>query len=261
MTSLNLHSWYFCKKNSFTLDRSKTILVLGDSHTECAINDKILLNSANYSQSAQPYIQSYLMLRSFLQANTQLNIVILYYGCDSLLYNTNNWSIDHFSTYWNLLKGTEIYYLFLKYPTIFFKINFDFHSALSIKNINDLTRFGGYFFLDRQKLNDPEWNKNAIFKSNKISYLQNEYLNKIIILCKENNLKLILLSTPLYNKCNYTNCIQYLLYYKKYYKDVLFLDYSDMKLPDDYYGDVRHLNYKGATYFSQYLLDNVFLKE
>ncbi|MDR0371726.1 MAG: hypothetical protein LBH80_07760, partial [Prevotellaceae bacterium] len=38
-----------------------------------------------------------------------------------------------------------------------------------------------------------------------------------------------------------------------YMPDVKYMDYSTFQLPDSCYGDVTHLNYRGARIFSQYL--------
>ena len=44
---------------------------------------------------------------------------------------------------------------------------------------------------------------------------------------------------------------------KDYPDDTLIADYEDFEFPDDsYYGDVHHLNSKGADYFTSYLAKN-----
>ena len=47
---------------------TKNILILGDSHTENAINDSIFSNSLNYSASADAYIFSYVKLKAILNS-------------------------------------------------------------------------------------------------------------------------------------------------------------------------------------------------
>jgi hypothetical protein len=42
-------------------------------------------------------------------------------------------------------------------------------------------------------------------------------------------------------------------FHDAYMPDVRYMDYSVFPLPDSCYGDIGHLNYRGARIFSQYL--------
>src|ERR1700748_2567174 len=53
----------------------KHILIIGDSHTNRAINPKLLSSSYNISLRGQPYCVSYWTLKK----------VIKYYGCDTVI--------------------------------------------------------------------------------------------------------------------------------------------------------------------------------
>ncbi|KAA6316169.1 hypothetical protein EZS27_033485 [termite gut metagenome] len=50
--------WKYCHTDKPIVEIKEKVLILGDSHTECAINDTIFTNSYNYSQSAEPFIYS-----------------------------------------------------------------------------------------------------------------------------------------------------------------------------------------------------------
>jgi hypothetical protein len=90
------------------------------------------------------------------------------------------------------------------------------------------------------------------------------YLKKICALCQKNKVSLILINTPLHN--SYRNSIpkQLLSRHRELadslianFNYVSYYDYSNLNLPDNYYGDGDHLNYAGNKKFSNILV-NVF---
>ena len=46
----------------------------------------------------------------------------------------------------------------------------------------------------------------------------------------------------------------------KNYSNIKFYDFKDMELPDSCFGDLDHLNYKGAKVFSEYLEKEILHK-
>ena len=68
---------YKYKLNHLQLDESTNVLILGDSHTQYGLDDSIILNSLNISQSAQHFIYSYNVLKQLLNTNSQIEKVIL----------------------------------------------------------------------------------------------------------------------------------------------------------------------------------------
>ena len=52
-------------------------LVIGDSHTELAINDSLLNNTLNISTPAEGYIFTYMKLRNILKNNSQIRNIML----------------------------------------------------------------------------------------------------------------------------------------------------------------------------------------
>jgi hypothetical protein len=90
-----------------------------------------------------------------------------------------------------------------------------------------------------------------------VSMMQLRYLRKISDYCKSRNKTLILINTPVFESRKYTSYIAFENNRKKYFNDELFLDYSQMQLPDSLFADVAHLNKKGAAVFSKYLSQNL----
>jgi hypothetical protein len=68
---------------------------------------------------------------------------------------------------------------------------------------------------------------------------------------------LILINTPVYKPEIYESIDKLNDFYDTYLSGVKYLDYSAFPLPDSCYGDIGHLNYKGAQIFSKYLQENL----
>jgi hypothetical protein len=98
-------------------------------------------------------------------------------------------------------------------------------------------------------------NKQTVEKTD-ISFYQKEYLLKIINLCKSENVELVLINPPAYKPEIYGNINKLNDYYNTYLHGVKYLDYSAFPLSDSCYGDIGHLNCKGAEIFSKYLQEN-----
>ena len=78
----------------FTIDSDKNVLVLGNSHPECAINDSILPNYFNLAQSGSAYFYDYLKLREVVNHNPQIDTLIIGYSYGDLKESMNNWITD-----------------------------------------------------------------------------------------------------------------------------------------------------------------------
>ena len=86
------------------------------------------------------------------------------------------------------------------------------------------------------------------------------YLKKIVLMCKEKNLNLFLIRSPMYKNSYYLNNENLLQIIKKnQFEDIDFLDFKDFPLSNNEYRDLNHLNYKGAKKFSLWF--NVWLKD
>ncbi len=85
-------------------------------------------------------------------------------------------------------------------------------------------------------------------------------MQKIVALCKEKKLQIILFRTPIHEKLYAIQDEKKFQDTKKQYFDQLpFIDLVHFKLNNDDYGDFSHLNYKGAKKVSVHL--NKIIKE
>jgi hypothetical protein len=269
---------YFVRsKVSFKIPPDKHIIVTGDSHTELAIDDNIYLKSVNISQGGSAYLYSYCKLQKFLNENTHIDTVLLSFHYGPLMdLIDNRWILGSgpmmykIPFYLTLLNKEEIAiftnhdkFTFIK---AVFNLPFRFFVKSFIKvfikrgNISyDDLNIGGYIKSDRNKLqkNIELYEKRTEEEEVNISLCQLEYLLKIVDLCKCENVELILINTPVYKPEIYESIDKLNDFYDTYLSEVKYLDYSAFPLPDSCYGDIGHLNYKGAQIFSKYLQENL----
>jgi hypothetical protein len=262
--------YFIQSKISFNLPPDKNILVVGDSHTECAIDDNIHSRIVNVSQSASPYLYSYCKIKKFLSENNHIDTVLLSFHYEALTSNIDDrWILDEqrlirqIPRLLMLLDKEDIAILANK-KAAFIKAILSLPYGIAFKFIvrkccisyNDLN-IGEYLKLDSDKLQEDIFSRQEQEHKQEetdISFYQKEYLLKIVSLCKSKNVELILINTPTYKPEIYGNIDKLNDYYNAYLSGVKYMDYSAFPLPDSCYGDIGHLNYKGAEIFSQSLL-------
>jgi hypothetical protein len=252
---------------SFKLPANKNILVLGDSHTECAIDDHIFSRCINVAGSGTAYLYTYCKLRKFLNENANIDTVLLSFHWGSLISSADDkWMFNDevisskLSRYVTFMDKEELllykcngtaFKAILQLPVNNLKAIYHFFKQYGKVNYKNLS-IGGYYRLDRDKLH-KSINNYDNSRSTDIGKYQKIYLLKIVDLCKSKNVKLILINTPTYNATHYGHLIWLQDYHNTYLHDTEYLDFSEFPLPDSCYGDIEHLNYKGAEIFSHYL--------
>lgn len=267
---------YILKKASLRCSQNKNVLVLGDSHLECAMNDTILNNYVNAAQSADTYLYSYFKLRAFVDDNPQIDTVLLAYDHSSMFLSKDNWinkeesileKINNYYWLMNLkdcgpfLSRSSFYQALLQAPFRHWStvLKFISHKKVTVKDLN----IGGYNYLMRDKLSeDIQRNKRLLNGNNgspdiKYSSYQKEYLEKIIAFCEERKIQLILVNAPTHHTAyNVKYKEAYYAYYKQNLEKVPLWDFSNMNLADSCFGDMTHLNFRGAALFSKLLKDS-----
>ena len=254
----------------FNIPKQKNILVLGNSHPECAINDSILPNVFNLAQGGTGYFYDYIKAREVIANNSQIDTVIIGYtygdmakemdswfnGKDKIKFKLRNYFfLFNFNDYLALLKANPVEVLYQTPQAIWYNLYMSYRGY---------SYLGGFNYLERDKLDEAILrldNQQPLTSGIEISKYQSVYLQKIYTFCNQNNIVLILLNTPIhplaekYRKSLKTN------YYKfasqKLPKAILIND-SNFKLPESFYADLNHLNFKGAHKYSEFLKQNKF---
>lgn len=264
------------KQSLLKLDDNIKIVFSGDSHVECSVNDELIDNSINIAQSGEAYLYSYAKIKSLLECNDQINTVLIGFSYGDLLKDKEiNWlfskmSVTEFIKNYNyILSSPDKSLIFKHNPKAYIKglaksvfPNFTaFIRSLSPEESGNsrLTNYGGYLYLVRDKLQEDiemidTYRKEPLV----VSHVQEHYLMLLSQLCRQKSVRLILLNTPkfpLYNENINQEIRQNWIFFREKLQGDSLLDFSDMVLPDSCYGDMTHLNYRGAESFSLNLND------
>ena len=124
-------------------------------------------------------------------------------------------------------------------------------------------KLGAFSASDRNKLNDDietRIKKNRIKLKNDFSKIELKFLNKINDVCKKDKVCLILVNTPVYKASQFTDTSFYYKFKRKHTNNFEFLDFGSFDPGIEGFGDISHLNSKGAILFSK-KLDQIFSKK
>lgn len=253
------------RRASFALEPSQNILVLGHSMGECAIDPTVIPRVANYCQSAEHYMYSYLKLNYFLRDNPQIDTVLLTFapfafvnGADEGILK-GDFATQKAKLFYPLMGSAELRLLAME-GLLLTNLSPRGYVACRIKNRKYYNELGGFIALERDKLQkDIELRASEPAKAPSPygDSLQRLYLNKIISLCKEKGVTLIFIQTPIYRYDTYYPRNESDSIRKVCFSDIPFWDFKDLPLADSMYGDITHLNYKGAKAFSRILADSL----
>ncbi len=258
------------------LDSSISYVFSGDSHVECCVNDKLIDHSINIAQSGEAYLYSYAKIKSLLECNDHIKAVWIGFSFGDILKDKETrWlfgdaSVVNFVKDYNyLLRNAEKSIIFKHNPKSYIrgttKTVFP-NSIAFIKSLSSeepgafgLNNFGGYKYLVRDKLQEDI----AMLETYKlepldISHIQEQYLRMISRLCRQKSVELVLFNTPkhrLYNENTNPEIVQNWITFRESLQGDSLSDCSDMVLPDSCYGDLTHLNHRGAEVFSRRLND------
>jgi len=256
-----------------------SIVFAGDSHVECSVNDKLIENSINIAESGEAYLYSYAKIKALLDNNKAINKIFLGFSFGDLAKEKeDSWLFGDISViekikYYNYLLSYDDKSLIIKHnPVSYLKglMKSVLNNLMTLmksysKGDSDkgLVNFGGYRYLVRDKLFQDIGQHSFADQPFEKSVIQEEYLFKISDLCRRRSVRLVLLNTPkyeLYNKNVDQKIINHWYSVRNSLPDDSLLDLSYLSLPDSCYGDLTHLNYRGAKIFSEYLNEKLNTK-
>lgn len=274
------NDWKNCSKDIDTV-------FIGDSLTlrsaqPSIADEKLSVNSFNISSASQNLKCSYFYLNEVIR-NTKLKTVFLGLDYYNFTQESEDCSIAAASIIFDRLNlVSKFRFAFhtveLKdmYPFIFrfhmFKDSFtDFPKTISEKFSKEYREYGilnpDDYCTDKGYAYSSETSNTLDIDYHDLSRLSEvniDYLEKIIKLCVDNNIEIIVIQTP-YSKERFSAFIDYKNYYdtvssltEKY--NVPFWDFNFCTLRDDIddsvcFKDQAHLNYSGSCIFMQWLCD------
>jgi hypothetical protein len=79
------------QKANFKFESPKKIVILGHSHTECAFNEKYLLQTKNLAQSGEAYLFSKIKLAQVIKHNPEIEEVWIEFSNNQLIPQMDQW--------------------------------------------------------------------------------------------------------------------------------------------------------------------------
>lgn len=261
------------RDETMRLPENCNIVFLGNSHIECAINDTIVKNSFNFGRSGDKTEFIYSKVKLLKRFNPELDTIVIGYdnvlcyqsadsAFNSSLFSPYFFDTHNVKTFFNILFNSSFAYQesHLSHPFNWFKL-YQFGESMIKNNVNikDMTNIGGFLYLKRDKLKEDIKRRSNIKmnKSRTFDALSIFFLDETLKFCQENDMTVIFLCPPQHKKC-FLDSTYYREYYSKKYSNIKFYDFKDLELPDSCFGDLDHLNYKGARVFSEHLEKEVF---
>lgn len=257
----------------FPSEEETRVLILGDSHAVAGIDPQYIPFSANWAQVGEELEFSYYKLLHALRVGLKPKDLILTCSFFNFLAPKDSQS-EMMKRYHPLLDkdfykakfafqeaDASVYYYYLT--------NIIMPDYIPVGILNDfvllhgpLDYYGAYDRREGSAIGDLRSLHKAIQRHyfvgkelRDFSPLRVHYFNEFITLCRDQDIRLWVVNTPLNDQ--YIERVpteissQYYQIIANRKHDFKFLDYSHISLPDSMFFDYDHLNYNGAQIFSE----------
>lgn len=249
------------------------VLFLGSSHSYCSLNpqlfkEQLSLEAFNLGSGTQSFANSYYILKEALKSqNPQIVIQDIYSSSYQVALSELNAGVKNFPEF--DLKETELYQSFscsekMLYGISYLNLEQTLYFMLSSQNPKSETKNIRGFEPSSKKLSAKEVEIITAYQQKALelnkTFEQNlDYLDKIIKLCAENNIKLIFITSPMIIREANSSSIQ--AFFKTFFKERerTYFDFSVNQLiafdPEKDFRDESHVNDNGAAKISLFLTD------
>ncbi len=192
---------------SFTISPATKYVVLGSSHSECSIDDRIIDSLENFSRSGEAYAYTYAKLKCLLSCNKNIKTIFLEFS-NPFIYDDEEWLWSekylnyHYITFAPFLSIEDHVKLFSGHFKSWTKTTSFFIKDAGrkvIKKDYDFSKYGGH--IKSEKIMDTSYNQTTL-QCGQLN-IQIHFLDKIVECCKENDVELIFVRSPLYPTFKY----------------------------------------------------------
>ena len=271
---------YVVEKNAdYKLNTNVKYLVFGHSHPECAFNDSLIMNFKNVSESGESYFYTYFKAKEIIKQNPSIERVFIEFTNNQITESMNEWiwGETHMSIrypkYSPFMNFTDKMVLaknnlsgYFNSTSVSLKKN---TSRVLTKNFNFSNSIGGYRYLERDKTDSliSIMKLNTFEEKNiPLSDINLRYLLKLVKFCEDQGKTVTLIRSPQHEKyAGFSNENTYQEIRNNLFSSIEYLDFSKFPLNNSEYGDLEHLNYKGAKefsiWFNNLLKKNILNKE
>lgn len=252
------------RTSGFEYPPEKHMLVVGDSQTAYAVDDRILNQAINVSRTGAHIYFSYLKVKCLLDTNPQIDSVIVPISPLSITREIDRKWFSGISLQTHLKPLAYFMPISDLRPFI---CNADFQIGLiqaplyifcsAVKCSIQKSRWpqmGGYLAQNKRIMPDDVANREWIKAELDTTSVQYIYLRKIASYCRQKHVKLILVNTPKYKADSFFDRHGFDSLRKRFIPDLEYVDLSDFPLQEDCYADIIHINGAGARKFSEYLV-------
>lgn len=256
---------YLVNKTIISFQKSNlkitNLIIAGDSHPQKSINPNLFNSAISISQTAEPYISTFWKLKYLIQ-DTIVDTLILGFSHHNISafndlkfkhkpWNTEMYNRTYITQNFKLLNP-ELYEINEFYKTYF-------KNMCIYPNTEHFKFIGGYENFNLNKIEDYNKAIKRHYLINKkpagISISSIAYLDSIANFCTDNNILLILISSPVHYE--YSKRIpKYIVdrYEKEKNRlrqeDIQIWDFTNNKYSDEYFLNSDHLNAKGSLKFT-----------
>lgn len=192
--------------NSFRLSSDINKIFVGDSHIQCVANDSLMSKAQNLAQSSEAYLYSYYKLQHILKTNPQIDTIFLGAGYHnfSKYYDNYTYTDVMLNRYFFILPRHEQWSI-LKLQNNFINCLLNM-STSQLKDWQKNQWIGNYAYLDKAYFTEASMLKRINIQYHQediagdLSGQQIHYFKKIADFCRQKNVVLIILNTPLHHE-------------------------------------------------------------
>jgi len=265
---------------SLRLDPQIATVIVGDSHTQTGLDDSIVPHAVNISHSEEHLLFSYQKLALLLSRNPGIRTVVLGLSFhtfsanyDSLILRSHR-TRETYPTYFPMLDYEGRRFLLLSDPVGVVRsvgaiVGREIGELALARRYADYSFWGHFYRSARNNLNEK-----TVAASIRGQYYEPSgglqgfavyqvlYLKRIVRLCADHAVTLVLVNVPI--SPQYAARVPQ-KFIDNYYatvasivgRGVVFLDYHDLALPADWFGDAHHINAAGAAFLSRKVVADI----